>query len=82
MKEIYIDKIPSGRCKCCICEEKIKENQVDVIKGEYKGNLNYARYCYPCALKGFIKLFKDLNVKEFKKLREEIIKEKMIEDLK
>lgn len=66
MDEIQIKREPSGRCRCHICDKLIKENQVEIIKGVYRGNLNYSKYCNDCAIKSFLKLFPNLDIKRFK----------------
>lgn len=83
MKGIYLDEKPSGRCRCRVCEELIKENQVSVVKGEYKGKYNFDRYHVDCFFKNLVNhLWEFINIKQIEQFKEELTKIKMLEKLK
>jgi len=70
----------SGHCVCRSCRRKIKENQIEIPSGAWKGTFNYAKYHRECFIKEIIKHL-SIEKKEFKDLREIALKEEIIENL-
>ena len=76
IETIDLVKKPSGRCRCKICGEMVKENQIEFPINCWKGNLQYGKVHRNCFLKNIIKVL-NLTPKELKDFRKEVILENL-----
>jgi hypothetical protein len=68
-----------GNTKCSKCQKRIEHKRLSVVKGEWKGNKSYERYCADC---GFEMLVRNaLLLKSNKKDFDEVIRKVTLEKI-